>query len=233
MTIIRTTVGLLAIVAAAAGAPAVAQETGRDDARVGVRAGDVLLRARAILVAPDERSGGIRPALPGEAVKVGNSVMPEVDATYMATDTIGFELIASTTKHGIGGVRGTTGAIGDLASTWVLPPTLTVQYRVAPRGHVRPYVGAGINYTIFWNEKASSGLQSAVGRTGVHLKNSFGWAAQAGVDIDITPKVFMNLDVKYIDIDTEARLDTAVLGRQRVKVALDPLVFGVGLGVRP
>ncbi|MGN5375196.1 OmpW/AlkL family protein [Sphingomonas hankookensis] len=228
MTMFKTTASLFAIVVAAAGTPAVAQDAGR----VGVRGGDVLLRARAILVAPNERSDSILPALPGEAVKVGNSVMPEVDATYMATDNIGFELIASTTKHAIGGVRGTTGAIGDLASTWVLPPTLTVQYHVAPTGHVRPYVGAGVNYTIFWNEKAAPGLRSAVGRTDVHLKNSLGWAAQAGVDVDITRKLFVNLDVKYIDIDTEARLDTAALGRQRVKVALDPLVFGVGLGVR-
>lgn len=232
MTIIRTTVGLLAIVAAAAGAPAVAQETGRDDARVGVRAGDVLLRARAILVAPDERSGGIRPALPGEAVKVGNSVMPEVDATYMATDTIGFELIASTTKHSASGRSGTTGGIGKLASTWVLPPTLTAQYHFAPTAKVRPYVGAGINYTVFWNEKASNGLENAVGRTRVHMKDSVGWAAQAGIDVDLTSRVFLNLDVKYIDIDTTARLSTTAAGTQRVKVSLDPLVFGIGLGVR-
>lgn len=158
--------------------------------------------------------------------------MPEVDATYMATDRIGFELIAATTKHKVGGVRGTTGAIGDLASTWVLPPTLTVQYHFRPRAHVRPYVGAGVNYTIFWNEKASAALRSAVGPTRVHLKDSVGWAAQAGVDVDISRTLFLNLDVKYIDIDTRARLDTTALGRQRVHVALDPLVFGVGLGMR-
>jgi outer membrane protein len=157
----------------------------------------VLLRARAILVAPNERSGSILPAFPGEPVKVDDSVMPEVDATYMATDHIGVELIASTTKHAIGGVRGTTGGIGRLASTWVLPPTLTVQYRFTPTRHVRPYVGAGVNYTIFWNEAASDGLGSAVGPTRVHLKDSAGWAVQAGVDMDLTRRVFLNLDVKY------------------------------------
>lgn len=230
MTIMKAAIGAIAIVAA--GTPAWAQEVDRDDTRVGVRAGDVLLRARTILVAPNERSGGILPALPNEPAKVGNSVMPEVDATIMATDHIGIELIASTTKHAIGGVRGTTGTIGPLASTWVLPPTLTVQYHLTPGRHVRPYVGAGLNYTIFWNESAAAGLVGAVGRTQVHLKDSVGWAAQAGVDIDLTRTVFVNLDVKYIDIDTTARLDTAALGRQRVKVALDPLVFGLGVGVR-
>ena len=200
--------------------------------RQGIAAGDVLLRARAILVAPNETSGSILPAFPGERVRVDNSIMPEVDVTYMATNHIGFELIAATTKHHADGRTGTTGTIGRLASTWVLPPTLTAQYHVNPTGAVRPYVGAGLNYTIFWNETASDALVAAVGRTGVHMKDSFGWAAQAGVDIDITPKVFLNLDVKYIDIDTTARLRTTAAAVQRVAISLDPLVFGVGLGVR-
>ena len=230
MTVIRTAAILLALGTAGVGTSAWAQD-GAGEPRVGVRAGDVLLRARAILVAPNERSGSVLPAFPGETVKVDNSVMPEVDATYMATDHIGFELIASTTKHSVSGVRGTTGSIGKLASTWVLPPTLTVQYHFAPTRHVRPYVGAGLNYTIFWNEEASDVLQAAVGPTKVHLKDSVGWAAQAGVDVDITRRVFLNLDIKYIDIDTNARLDTTALGRQRVNVSLDPLVFGVGVGM--
>jgi outer membrane protein len=195
-------------------------------------AGDVLLRVRGIMVAPNESSGSILPAFPGEKVKVNNSFMPEVDVTYMATKNIGFELIASTTKHRASGRTGTTGSIGRLASTWVLPPTLTAQYHFAPDAAVRPYVGAGLNYTIFWNEKASKGLEAAVGETSVHMKDSFGWAAQAGVDADITPKVFVNLDVKYIDIDTTARLRTAAIGTQAVKVGLDPLVFGIGIGFR-
>jgi outer membrane protein len=232
MTAIRTATVLLALAATGISASASAQHRTDVQTRVGVRAGDVLLRARAILVAPNERSGSILPAFPGETVKVDNRIMPEVDATYMATNHLGFELIASTIRHSISGTRGTTGSIGKLASTWVLPPTLTAQYHFSPTRHVRPYVGAGINYTIFWNEAASDGLQAAVGPTGMHLKNSLGWAAQAGVDVDITRRVFLNLDVKYIDIDTTARLDNAALGRQRVNVALDPLVFGIGVGVR-
>ncbi len=225
----RLVAALGVMVAGVAAMPAAAQD---DAARVGTRAGDVLLRARAITVAPNERSGSILPAFPGEKVRIDNSVMPEIDLTYMATDNIGFELIASTTKHHADGRTGTTGGIGRLASTWVLPPTLTMQYHFMPRSTVRPYVGAGINYTIFWNEKASPALEAAVGRTRVHMKDSVGWAAQAGIDIDLSRKVFLNLDVKYIDIDTTARLDTAAAGTQRVRLNVDPLVFGVGLGLR-
>lgn len=194
--------------------------------------GDVLVRVRTILVAPNEKSGGILPALPGETVAVGNSFMPEVDFTYMATNHLGFELVLATTKHRLSGRTGTTGGIGKLGSTWVLPPTLTAQYHFVPEGKVRPYVGAGINYTIFWNEDASKGLEAAVGKTGIRLSDSFGWAVQAGTDIDLSKKVFLNLDVKYIDMSTTARLATTAIGVQRVKVDINPVVVGVGLGFR-
>lgn len=196
------------------------------------KAGDTFIRVRAIMVAPNEKSGPILPAFPTEKVKISNSAMPEVDVTHMVSDTIGFELIAATTKHRASGTTGTTGTIGRLASTWVLPPTLTAQYHFNPEGKVRPYVGAGVNYTIFYSEKPSNALETAVGPTRVKMKSSAGWAAQAGIDIDIGRKTFLNFDIKYIDIDTTARLTTTAAGTQRVRVHLDPLVVGVGIGFR-
>lgn len=195
-------------------------------------AGDFLVRLRGIVVAPNEKSGSVLPAFPGEKVSLDNAVTPEVDFTYMATNNIGFELIAATTKHTASGRTGTTGTIGKLASTWVLPPTLTVQYHLMPEAKVRPYVGAGLNYTMFYNDKASSALEGAVGETRVRLKDSFGWAAQAGIDIDLNEKMFLNFDIKYIDIDTTARLDTTAAGTQRVKINIDPIVVGAGVGFR-
>lgn len=228
MNIFQTGGAAIGLAAALTAMPASAQS----DARTGIEAGDVLLRARAILVAPNERSSDILPAFPGEQASVDNSVMPELDLTYMATDHLGFELIASTTRHSASGRSGTTGSIGKLASTWVLPPTLTAQYHFNSRGAVRPYVGAGINYTLFWHEKASDELKSSVGDTQVHMSDSVGWAGQIGVDLDLTPKLFLNLDLKYIDIDTTAQLRTTAAGTQSVRLNLDPLVFGIGLGLR-
>ena len=181
---------------------------------------------------PTRNPSGIQPAFPTEHVTLNNTVVPEVDLTYMATDHLGFELIAATSKHHTSGSSGTTGSIGRLASAWVLPPTLTAQYHVNPHGAVRPYVGAGINYTIFWNEKPSHGLEAAVGPTKVGMSDSVGWAAQAGIDVDVTRRIFANLDVKYVDIDTTARLDTSAIGTQRVRLHVDPLIVGVGFGLR-
>lgn len=195
-------------------------------------AGDVYLRLRAVLVVPDESSSAILPGFPGEKVGINNFPTPEIDLTYMATNNIGFELVAATSKHSAHGLTGTTGGIGKLLSTWVLPPTLTAQYHFNPAGTVRPYVGAGVNYTIFWNEKASQRLTTAVGPTNVHLSDSFGWAAQAGVDFDISPKMFLNFDVKYVDMKTTARLRTTAAGTQNVRVNVDPWLIGIGLGFR-
>lgn len=198
--------------------------------QAGTRAGDVLFRLRGIAVVPNESSSAVTPGFPGGTVSVSDTVMPEVDFTYMATDNIGFELILATTKHKVGG-KGTLAPVGELASTWVLPPTLTVQYHFAPEGRVRPYVGAGINYTIFYSETASAGLNAAVGNTRVRLSDSFGFAVQAGVDIDITDKIFANLDVKYVDMDTTARLTTGA-AVNTVRVNINPLIFGIGIGTR-
>jgi outer membrane protein len=194
--------------------------------------GDILVRLRGILVAPNESSGGITPTFPAEKVKVSNSFMPELDFTYMATSHIGAELILATTKHHASGKTGTTGSIGRLASTWVLPPTLTLQYHFMPDGAIRPYVGSGINYTIFYSEKASAGLKAAVGPTTVGMKDSVGYALQAGVDVPLTKRTFMNFDIKYLDINTTAVLATTAIGTQRVRVHLDPIVVGMGFGMK-
>ncbi|WP_454884197.1 OmpW/AlkL family protein [Sphingomonas oryzagri] len=211
-----------AMLAGAAAMPAQSQST--DDYQ------HWIVRLRAIRVTPTERTGPIEPTFPTANTAVTNAYAPELDFTYMATRHVGAELILATTRHDIQG-RGALDGLGKAGHTWVLPPTLTLQYHFLPDAHVRPYVGAGINYTIFYSEKASGALQNAIGKTSLGLSDSVGYALQAGVDVDITPKIFVNLDLKYIDIDTKARLTTGGL-IDRERVHLDPLVPGIGIGMR-
>ena len=203
--------------AALVGTPAFAKE------------GDVLVRARAIVVAPNEDSGAVS-GIAGSKLGVGDSVMPEVDFTYMATDHIGAELILATTKHTVSG-RGTISGLGDVADTWVLPPTLTLQYHFAPDGAIRPYLGAGINYTVFYSSKALPSLNGALGATKVKVDDSFGYALQAGLDVPVSKRVFVNFDVKYIDMKTKARLTSGATLRT-ARVSIDPIVVGTGIGIR-
>lgn len=199
-------------------------------AQASTEAGDWLVRLRGIVVSPTETAGPVLPSFPTGSVSVTDSVMPEIDFTYMATDNVGAELILATTKHSVEGT-GALNGIGKLADTWVLPPTLTLQYHFAPGSKIRPYVGAGVNYTLFYSEEASGSLNSAIGATKVKMDDSFGYALQAGIDIDVTDKVFLNLDVKYIDIDTTATLTTGT-AVNKVDVSIDPIVFGIGIGTK-
>lgn len=192
--------------------------------------GDVLIRLRAITVQPQEKVGPVLPTFPTSGGRITNAYAPEIDFTYMLTNNLGIELIAATTKHCIEG-GGSLAAVGRLACTWVLPPTLTLQYHFAPQGKIHPYVGAGVNWTMFYKEKASSQLNTAIGATNVNLSNSWGYAVQAGVDFDLNDKMFINLDVKYVDMDSTARLTTGAAVNS-VRANIDPLIVGVGVGWR-
>ncbi|HNR76037.1 MAG TPA: OmpW family protein [Parvularculaceae bacterium] len=194
-------------------------------------AGDWLVRLRGIYVAPQDESGGVLPAVPTGSVTVDDAIVPELDFTYFFTNNIAAELILATSPHDIDGA-GAISALGEVADTMALPPTLTLQYHFAPDQKVRPYVGAGLNWTIFYSEDSTASLDGALGGpTAVSLDDSFGWAVQAGVDIDITERVFLNLDVKYIDIDTTATLNTGG-AINTIDVAIDPIVAGIGFGMR-
>lgn len=193
-------------------------------------AGDVLVRVRGIMVSPTENSSAVTPGFPGATVSVDNAIVPELDFTYMVTNSIGAELILATSPHDISG-EGTLSALGEIADSMVLPPTFTFQYHFAPDATFRPYVGVGVNWTIFYSEDAKTSLTDAVGPTTVSLDDSVGVAFQAGFDIPITDRVFFNADVKYIQVDTTATLNSGGT-INTVDVDLDPLVFGVGFGMK-
>ncbi|HBK90829.1 MAG TPA: hypothetical protein DDZ68_04060 [Parvularcula sp.] len=192
--------------------------------------GDWLVRLRGIIVAPTENSSDVQPGFPGGQVGVDNAYVPELDFTYFFTRNIAAELILATSPHDIVG-EGTLSGLGEVADVMVLPPTLTLQYHFNPGGKLRPYAGVGVNWSIFYSEDASSALVGAVGPTSVDLENSVGVAYQVGVDFALSERWFLNADVKYIQIDTTATLNSGGT-INRVDVDLDPIVAGVGVGFR-
>lgn len=174
-----------------------------------------MIRGRALIVVPEE-SADI-PALPGSDVSIDNSVVPELDITYFFTPNIAAELILGTTPHDANVKNPSV----DLGSVWLLPPTLTLQYHFMPEGKIRPYVGAGVNYTIFYGKDEPTG-------TTVDYENSFGWALQAGVDIPINDHWSMNVDVKQLFLST----DVTVNGAVKADVDINPTLIGIGVGYR-
>ena len=192
------------------------------DALVGKQANTFMVRVRGIVVAPEDNNSSTSI---GGGVTATPQAAPEVDFSYFFTDNIAAELIAATTRHEL---RATGTAVGnvDVGSTWVLPPTLTVQYHFFPHSQVSPYVGAGINGTIFYSTSPNGPVVKSFS-----LDNNVGAAIQVGVDVNITGHWFANIDVKQIFLSTTAHLNT-VLGPVTAKTDLDPLVVGAGIGYR-
>ncbi|MGF6642632.1 OmpW/AlkL family protein [Paraburkholderia sp. GAS82] len=180
----------------------------------GIHAGDVLVRLRAISIIPNVSTNNTLSAL---NVNVNNAIVPELDLTYMIRDYLGVELILGTSRHQL------TSSLGNLGGVNVLPPTLLLQYHFNHQGRIRPYLGAGMNYTYFYN----NGLN--VNGQPISITNhSFGPAVQAGVDVQITKSLFVNADIKKIWMRTDASLGGASLGR----LDIDPVVVGLGVGMR-
>lgn len=213
---------LVLAVAALAATPVLAHE-----------AGSFIIRAGAAHVAPNDSSSRINAGgsdVAGTKATVGNDTQLGLTFAYKLTDHIGVELLAATPFSHRVGVKG-GGLDGKLAQVKHLPPTLTLQYYpMGKESRWQPYVGAGINYTTFFDEKLTSARKDA-GFSSLSLSDSWGLAGQVGMDYMLTDRLMFNMAAWYIDIDTTAR---ARLGSDRVKVDvdIDPWVFMVGLGYK-
>jgi len=188
-------------------------------------AGDLIVRGRVISVDPQDDSSGISidGTSFGSSATVDSDIMPELDFTYMLDPHWGLELILAYTEHE---VDTNLLGLGNIAETKVLPPTLTLQYHFAPTSTIRPYVGAGVNYTYFFDSEVKGGLDAP--GADIDIDDSWGLAAQAGVDIDLDDTWFVNLDVKYIDIEADAHIKNG--SSIKVDIDVDPIVWGIGIG---
>jgi len=192
-------------------------------AAVAYEQGDILVKGGVANVSPDDSTtsstiAGAGAAVSSETAQVGLTV------TYMYTDNIGVELLAATPfKHHLSGTGGLAGV--SVADTKQLPPTVTVNYYpLASSSQVQPYVGAGINYTNFFD------VNSNLAGTNVELDDSWGLAVHAGVDYALDANWSLNASLWYIDIDTEATLTGAT--NAKIGVEIDPMVYMVGVSYK-
>lgn len=200
-----------------------------------VEQGDILVRARIINIAPDVGSNDITDmsgtSLGLGGIDVDDATTLDIDFTYMVTNNFGIELLLDlTSTHDITGTGGLSGV--NIGEVTVLPPSLIAQWHFMPANNIRPYAGAGINYTIFFDESTHSDLTNGLGATstGVSVDDAFGLVAQAGVDIDINKNWYVNFDAKYIALDTTATIQVDGVDTAKVDFDLNPWVFGVGIG---
>ncbi|MBJ2266175.1 outer membrane beta-barrel protein [Pseudomonas sp. MF6772] len=207
-------------------------------------AGDILVRAGAITVNPKADSGSVKvdqgplagTNLGGKATMSSDTQLG-LNFAYMVTNHVGIELLAATPfEHDVKikntGLDAANGKLGTLKH---LPPTLSVvYYPLDSKSAFQPYVGAGINYTWIYDEHVGSSAQGQ-GFNNFKAENSWGWAAQVGMDYMINDKWMINGQVRYIDISTKATVENSALPagtRAKVNVDVDPMVYMVGIGYK-
>lgn len=197
-------------------------------------AGDIIVRAGAVTVDPQEDSSDLNIAgadAPGTKATLNSDTQLGLNFQYMVTSNIGIELLAATPFSHEVGVKGLGPLDGKLADIKHLPPTLSaVYYPLDKSSAFQPYAGIGLNYTIFFDEDLTSAREAQTFNN-LELDDSWGLAYQLGMDYMLTDNVMLNAQVRYIDIDTEA---TVGLGANKVKVDVDvdPFVYMVGLGYK-
>ena len=172
--------------------------------------GDWLGRARVINIDPDASSSALN-------IDVNSKVTAELDFSYFVTNHLALELILATRRHEV------TAGGAPVGSVKHLPPTLLLQYHFLPDQSFRPYVGAGINYTRFYDINLAGGALTVD-------KSSWGPAIQAGIDIAINKQFFFNMDVKKIWMDTDVK--AVATGAPLANVKINPVIFGIGVGMK-
>ncbi|MVO15842.1 OmpW/AlkL family protein [Parasedimentitalea huanghaiensis] len=180
---------------AALAAPAIAQSQGDWTFGVGVAN-----------VNPKSDNG----TLAGSPSSIGDDTQLSLTAEYFIRDNLGIELLAATPfEHDInigGSFAGTTRQ---------LPPTLSLNYHPPTKGKIKPFFGLGLNYTTFFEEASPLGV--------LELDDSWGYAVQVGADWQISDHGAVRLNLRYIDIDSDATLNGAPIGTAEI----DPIVVGV------
>ena len=192
-------------------------------------AGDIIARAGWAHVAPDTDSDEFS-NFPGAKAEVDDTDSLGLTFSYLFTDNIGVGVLAAYPFETDIEGDGTISAVEKVGDTKFLPPTVTLQYHFNTGSNFHPYIGAGINYTYFWDEDTSD---APFNGSDLDLDNSWGFAGEAGLDYTFKNDYLVSAQVWYIDIETTADSsgaagNPALAGKADVDI--DPWVFMLGVG---
>jgi outer membrane protein len=175
-----------------------------------------LVRVRAVHLNTADKSDPVGGVGASDRLTVSDKTIPEFDVSYFFTSNLAAELVLTyPQKHDVY----LDGA--NIGTFKHLPPSLLLQYHFTPDAPLKPYVGAGINYTTLSKVRLLNGQASLE-------HDSVGLVVQAGVDYAIDKQWSLNFDVKKAQI----RSDVMIGGAKASRVKVDPLMIGVGVGYR-
>jgi outer membrane protein len=201
---IKTLVAALAALTSLAPIAAQAQSSSGNPWMVRVRAVDLLWA--------NGQSGSV---VQGANVKAKDQIIPELDVSYFFTKNIAAELVLTYPQS----IQIDAGG-NKLGTIKALPPSLLLQYHFTDFGAFKPYVGAGVNYTIFSSRNNLSGGAYSVD------SSSFGAVGQVGMDYMFDKNWGLNVDLKYATMSTNV---TTAAGVDGGKLTLNPWMPAVGV----
>ena len=203
----------------------------------GYEAGTWVLRAGVGVVAPDSDNLVINDGIDTTTIDVDDGTSLTLMGTYMFTPNWGFDVLASWPFNHDINVSITDNAdpgfnplSAKIAETDHLPPTFSIQYHFLPDGTLQPYVGAGLNYTTFFNTDVEQVLTDLTGITDIDLDDSFGLALQMGADWTFGNRWLLNFDLRWIDIESDLTASDGVDSEKLGTVKIDPWVYSINIG---
>lgn len=200
-----------AMAAVASLAPIAAQAQAQENPwMVRVRAVDVLFQ--------NGQSSGVQDL----NIKAQNRWIPEFDVSYFFTKNIAAELVLTWPQQV--NIYGNLGqGQQNIGKVTALPPSLLAQYHFTDLGAFKPYVGAGVNYTIFGNRQNFPALSN-----GVQVEpSSVGFVGQVGMDYMLDKNWGLNVDLKYATMATNVQYVSG--GANIGKLTLNPWMPAVGV----
>jgi outer membrane protein len=191
--------------------------------------GDWIFRAGAGMVDPQGTAASFTDDADTLYIEVDSGSALTLTGAYFFSPNWSFEVLAASpfthdVKLGLEGEG--TAKIGEVRQ---LPPTFTFQYHFLPDGTFRPYVGLGLNWTTFFDEKLVSELSDQ--GLSLTVDDSFGAAVQVAADVALGDKWLLNFDVRWIQLEADANLSDGV-DTETISLDISPLVYSINLGYR-
>ena len=164
------------------------------------------------------------PEIDGARTQLDGDGAGTLSASYYINDNIAVEAWGAADKFSH---RVRDGEGQKLGSVDAQPYAVSGQYHFRQADStVRPFVGLGYYEQNFDGETAEPSGALAGQRIGVETAQ--GAMATAGVDLNINPTWFARADVRYLQGDSDVKLDGVKAG----EAELDPVILGVGVGAR-
>jgi outer membrane protein len=162
---------------------------------------------------------------PGADARTGDATTVLLAYERLVAPAIGIELVVGVPPKITAKATGSVAFLGEVLSARNVAPTLLVNYHFGAKGDaLRPYVGAGINYTRF------ADIRTTLPATKVEMGDSTGLALQAGVDYAIDARWGLFASVAKVDVKSKL----VASGPTVLKTTIDfrPTTYAVGVSWR-